>query len=142
MRQYGRLKAPPTQTGLLSLRLDSYRQFLEHGIAQSLSEVADIGDAGGHFSFSLDQPELEPSECSPAECVANGLTYDAKLTARATLTNSYSGEITEQRLLLCRMPLMDPSGGFIINGVRRVVIHQVVRAPGVWFGFDREPVSG
>ena len=40
------------------------------------------------------------------------------------------------------MPLMDPSGGLIINGVRRVVIHQIVRAPGVWFGFDREPVSG
>ena len=142
MRQYGRLKAPPAQPGLLSLRLDSYRHFLENGIAHSLSEMADICDAGERYSLSLDQPELEPPERSPAECVADGLTYDAQLTARAILANSHSGEITEQRLLLCRMPLMDPSGGFIINGVRRVVIHQIVRAPGVWFGFDREPVSG
>ncbi len=142
MRQYGRLKATPAQPGLLSLRLDSYRQFLEHGIAKSLSEMADIADEGGRYSLSLDQPRIEPPERSPAECVADGLTYDAQLTARGILANSHSGEITEQRLLLCRMPLMDPSGGFIINGVRRVVIHQIVRAPGVWFGFDREPVSG
>ena len=141
VRQYGRLIAPPTQPGLLSLRLDSYRQFLESGIAQSLSGMADIGDAGGS-SLNLDQPKLELPERSPAECIADGLTYDAKLTVRATLANSNSGEITEQRLLLCRISLMDPSGGFIINGVRRVVIHQIVRAPGVWFGFDREPVSG
>ena len=142
VRQYGRLKMPATQPGLLSLRRDSYRQFLESGIAQSLSEMVDIGDPGGRYSLSLDNPELEPLERSPAECVANGLTYNAQLTARATLANSDSGEITEQSLLLCRMPLMDSSGGFIINGVRRVVIHQIVRAPGVWFGFDREPASG
>ena len=142
VRQYGRLKATLKQPGLLSLRLDSYRQFLESGVAQSLSEMADIGDAGGRYSLRLDRPELGPPERSPIECVANGLTYNAQLTARATLANSHSGEIIEQRLLLCRMPLMDPSGGFIINGVRRVVIHQIVRAPGVWFGFNREPVSG
>ncbi len=122
--------------------MDSYRQFLESGIAQSLSEMADISDASGRFSLSLDQPELEPRERSPSECVAEGLTYDAQVTVRATLTNTNSSEIIEQRLLLCRVPVMDLSGSFIINGVRRVVIHQIVRAPGVWFGFDREPVSG
>ena len=142
VRQYGRLKAPSTQPGLLSLRLGTYRQFLESGIAHSLSEMSDIVDAGGRYSLSLDLHELEPPERNPEECVADGLTYSAQLTARAILANSDSGEITEQRLLLCRMPLMNPSGGFIINGVRRVVIHQIVRAPGVWFGFDREPVSG
>ncbi|MDE2687792.1 MAG: hypothetical protein OXI16_09905 [Chloroflexota bacterium] len=133
---------PQMQPGLLSLRLDSYRQFLDCGIAQSLGDIDGIGDADGRYSLSLDRPELELPERSPAECVADGLTYDAQLTIRATLANSDSGEITEQRLLLCRMPLMDSSGGFIINGVRRVVIHQIVRAPGVWFGYDREPVSG
>ena len=142
MRRYGRLNAPTAQPGLLSLRLNSYRRFLERGIAQSLNDMADTGDAGSRFSLNLDEPQLQPPERDPAECVANGLTYDAQLTVRATLANADSGEITEQRLLLCRMPLMDPSGGFIINGVRRVVIHQIVRAPGVWFGFDREPVSG
>ena len=142
MRQYGRLKAPTEQPGLLSLRLDSFRHFLQSGIAQSLREMADIGDAGGRYSLNLDQSELEPPERSPAECVANGLTYDAKLTVRATLADSDSGEITEQRLLLCRIPLMGSTGSFIISGVRRVVIHQIVRAPGVWFGFDREPASG
>ena len=142
VRDYGRLKTPTTQPGLLSLRLDSYRQLLEHGIAQSLSDMADIGESGGRFSLNLDEPELKPLERNPSECVANALTYDAQLTVGATLANADSGEITEQRLLLCRMPLMDPSGGFVINGVRRVVIHQIVRAPGVWFGFDRELVSG
>ena len=142
VRQFGRLKAPLEQPGLLALRLDSYRQFLESGIAQSLSDMAETEDTADRFSLNLDQPQLELPERSPEECVADGLTFDATLTVRATLANSDSGEITEQRLLLCRIPLMDPSGGFIINGVRRVVIHQIVRAPGVWFGFDRDPVSG
>lgn len=142
VRQYGRLKAPTAQHGLLSLRIDSYRHFLESGIAQSLSDMAGIGDKSVRFSLRLDQSELEPPERSPAECVANGLTYDAQLTARAILANSDGGEIIEQRLRLCRLPLMDSSGSFIINGVRRVVIHQIVRAPGVWFRFDHEPASG
>lgn len=60
MRQFGRLKMPQMQPGLLSLRLDSYRQFLESGIAQSLSEMSDVGDADGRYSLSLDQPELAP----------------------------------------------------------------------------------
>ncbi len=143
VRQYGRLKAPTAQPGLLSLRLDSYREFLKHGIAQSLSDMAEIGgDEAYRHSLRLDRPQLEPPERGAAECVADGLTYASRLMARATLANADSGEVAEQRLLLCRMPLMDPSGGFIVNGVRRVIIHQIVRAPGVWFGFDREPVSG
>lgn len=59
MRQCGRLIAPPAQPGLLSLRLDSYRQFLENGIAQSLTETDDIGDASGRYLLKLDEPELD-----------------------------------------------------------------------------------
>ena len=143
IRQYGRLRAPTVQPGLLSLRLDSYRQFLERGVAQSLGEMAEISsDTARRYSLRVDAPLLQPPERSAQECVERGLTYDSPLTVRAMLTDLGSGEIAEQRLLLCRMPLMDPSGGFVINGVRRTVIHQIVRAPGVWFGLDLERLSG
>ena len=142
MRRYGKLKEQQQQ-GLLSLRLNSYHEFLERGIAECLSDMADIGiDAPRRYSLGLDDPQLEAPECTPAECAAAGLTYDAGISVRATLADIDSGEIAEQRLPLCRMPLLDSSGGFIINGVRRTVIHQIVRAPGVWFGLERERVSG
>ena len=143
MRQYGRLREHGTRRGLLSLRLEAYRKFLEHGIKQSVRAMSEMrGDGPWRYSLELDAPKLEQPERSPADCVASGLTYDARLTVRATLTDRNSGEIVEQRLLLCRMPLMDRSGGFVVNGVRRTVIHQIVRAPGVWFGLDRERLSG
>ena len=143
MRQYARLSEHGTRRGLLSLRLEAYRDFLEHGIEQSVRAMSEMrGDGSWRYSLWLDAPELERPERSPADCVASGLTYDARVTAKATLTDQDSGEMVEQRLLLCRMPLMDHSGGFVINGVRRTVIHQIVRAPGVWFGLDRERLSG
>ena len=143
MRQYGRLKEYRTRRDLLSLRLEAYSDFLEHGIEQSVRAMSEIrGDGPWRYSLWLDAPELERPERIPAYCVASGLTYDARVTVKATLTAQDSGEIVEQRLLLCRMPLMDHSGGFVINGVRRTVIHQIVRAPGVWFGLDRERLTG
>ena len=143
MRQYGRLREYGTRRGLLSLRLEAYRKFLEHGIEQSVRAMSEIrSDGPWRYSLELDAPELEQPERSPADCVASGLTYDARVTAKAALADRNSGEMVEQRLLLCRMPLMDCSGGFVINGVRRTVIHQIVRAPGVWFGIDRERLSG
>ena len=143
MRQYGRLREHGTRRGLLSLRLEAYRKFLERGIEQSVRAMPETrGGSPSRYSLELDAPELEQPERSPTDCVASGLTYDARVTIRATLTDRDSGEITEQRLLLCRMPLIDRSGGFVVNGVRRTVIHQIVRAPGVWFGLDRERLSG
>ena len=143
MRQYGRLRERGTRRGLLSLRLEAYRKFLEHGIERSVRAMSEMrGDGRWRYFLELDAPKLEPPERSPADCVASGLTYDARVTAKATLTDRDGGEIVEQRLLLCRMPLMDRSGGFVVNGVRRTVIHQIVRAPGVWFGLDRERLSG
>lgn len=124
VRRYGRLKESEGHRGLLSLRLDFYCDFLERCIARSLREKADIsGDGPWRCSLKLDSPRLESSERSPAECVAGGLTYDARLTVRTALTDQDSGEVVEQRLMLCRVPLMDPSGGFVINGVRRTVLH-------------------
>ena len=121
VRRYGRLKDSERHRGLLSLRLDSYRDSLKHGVAQSLREIADISvDGSWRCSLKL---SLEPSERSLTECVTGGLIYEARLTVRATLLDQDSGEIVEQRLMLCRVPLMDPSGGFVINGVRRTVLH-------------------
>ena len=99
VRQYGRLKAPSVQQGLLSLRLDSYREFLERGIAQSLGEMAEISsDTARCYSIRLDAPLLQPPERSAAECVERGLTYDSPLTVMAMLTDLDSGEIAEQRV--------------------------------------------
>ena len=127
---------------MLDLRLKSFEKFLRQGIAQSLGEFGEIAaDAPLSLSMTLRSPELGAPERSPAKRIADGLTYDAPLTAVARMTDK-RGEVVEQRLLLCRLPLMDASGGFIISGVRRAVIHQIARAPGVWFGCDYDRMSG
>ena len=127
---------------MLDLRLKSFKKFLRQGIAQSLGEFGEIAAyAPFSLSMTLDSPELGAPERSPAKCIADGLTYDAPLTAAIRMTDK-RGEVIEQRMLLCRLPLMDASGGFIISGVRRVVIHQIVRAPGVWFGCGYDHMSG
>ena len=142
LRQFGKLVAPSQKRGLLDLRLSSFRRFLTDGIAHSLVDLGEIAvDAPWRLSVRLGSPELGAPERSPALCIAEGLTYDAPLTALASMTDE-RGEVVEQRILLCRLPLMDTSGGFIIGGVRRTVIHQIVRAPGVWFDCAYDRMSG
>ena len=142
IRQFGKFAAPPQERGLLDLRLSSYRSFLTDGISQSLAELGEISaDAPWRLSVGLHSPELGAPERSPATCIADGLTYEAPLTAVARMTDE-RGEAIEQHLLLCRLPLMDASGGFIISGVRRTVILQIARAPGVWFAYDYDRMSG
>ena len=140
--QFGKLSAPIWEQGLLDLRLSSYQQFLEGGIADALQELPELKvDLPWRCSLTLGEPIVGTPERTPAACVAAGMTFDAPLTVMARMSSPLD-EIVEQRLLLCRVPLMDAGGGFVINGVRRVVIHQIVRAPGVWFGLDYEPITG
>ena len=142
LRKFGKFAAPQQQRGLLYLRLEIFAKFLTAGLAQALAELGEIAtEMPWRVSVSLHSPEIGDAERSPAECIADGLTYDAPVTAAARMTNDL-GEVVEERILLCRLPLMDISGGFIVSGVRRTVIHQIVRAPGVWFDCDYERMSG
>ncbi|MBI4835785.1 MAG: DNA-directed RNA polymerase subunit beta [Candidatus Abawacabacteria bacterium] len=122
---------------LIEIQLDSYRWFLEEGIQELLEEVNPIQDFTGknlelHFlKHMLDKPKYD-------EKVARekNITYESPLRCQVQLINKVTGEVKEQEVFLGNLPMMTPRGTFIINGVERVVISQIVRSPGVIFTKD------
>ncbi len=119
---------------LLEVQLDSFRWFMEEGIDELLSEISPITDFSGkkielHFlGHSFDEPKYTGQEAK-----RKNLNYEIPLKAHVQLVNKETGEIKEQDVYLGGMPLMTPRGSFIINGIERVVVNQIVRSPGVFF---------
>ena len=143
IRIYGRLSAPDVQPHLLSLRLESYRWFLEEGIEAALRRASPIEtDMPWRLSISLSNAELAEPEHEPLDCWRHGVTYQSALTATARLTDLETGEIKEQKVRLGNIPLMTDDGSFVIGGVKRVVIHQIIRSPGAYMSAEYEPLSG
>ena len=119
---------------LIEIQINSYRWFLQEGIRELLDEITPITDFSNkklelHFlEHSLGEPKYDP-EVSKNK----NLTYEAPLKVHVQLINKESGEIKEQDVFLGAVPLMTGRGTFIINGIERVVVSQIVRSPGVFF---------
>ncbi|MBD3328751.1 DNA-directed RNA polymerase subunit beta [Candidatus Peregrinibacteria bacterium] len=119
---------------LIEVQLDSYRWFLQDGIRELLDEVSPIIDFSGkkmelHFlNHSIGEPKYDAETCKQ-----KNLTYEAPLKVHVQLVNKESGEIKEQDVFLGGVPLMTKRGTFIVNGIERVVVSQLVRSPGVFF---------
>jgi DNA-directed RNA polymerase subunit beta len=119
---------------LIEVQTNSYKWFVKEGIKDLLDEVSPIADFSGkklelHF---LDHSIGEP-KYSPKDCRNKNMTYEAPLKVHVQLINKESGEIKEQDVFLGGIPLMTDAGSFIINGIERVVVSQLVRSPGVFF---------
>lgn len=119
---------------LIEVQIDSYRWFLQEGIRELLDEVSPIVDFSGkklelHFlDHSIGDPKYDAETCK-----IKNLNYEAPLKVHVQLINKESGEIKEQDVFLGGIPLMTTRGTFIINGIERVVVSQLVRSPGVFF---------
>ena len=119
---------------LIEIQLNSYQWFLSDGLHELLKEVSPITDFSGkkmelHFlSHSLDKPKYDPLTAK-----RKNLTYDTSLKAHVQLINKETGEIKEQDVFLGAIPLMTERGTFIINGIERIVVNQIVRSPGVFY---------
>jgi len=127
---------------LIEVQLNSYEWFLDKGIRELLDEVTPIQDFSGkklelHF---LDHSYGEP-KYDAATAKTKNLTYETPLKVHVQLINKETGEIKEQDIFLGNIPLMTDRGTFIINGIERVVVSQIVRSPGVFFS-KNAAVSG
>lgn len=141
LRQYGNVLTGASLPSLTSLRRETWHDFLSSGLDECLRDAPDLA-ADYRYGIRLYDPLVGSPEHSPIGSVRDGLTFEAPLTVMAQLTDRRTSEVTEQRIILCRLPIMTDDGGFVISGVRRTVIHQIVRAPGVWFDSDYDPISG
>lgn len=119
---------------LIEVQTDSYKWFVNEGIRELLDEISPITDFSGK-KLELHFLEHSLGECKylPHECRVKNLSYEAPLKVHVQLINKESGEIKEQDVFLGPIPLMTEDGSFIINGIERVVVSQIVRSPGVFF---------
>ena len=122
---------------LIGIQKDSYEWFLSDGIKEVFKDVSPIVDSNGKFELSFVDFRLdENTKYSIEECKERDATYAAPLRVTARLLNKETGELMDNEIYMGDLPLMTDSGTFVINGSERVVVSQLVRSPGVYYGFD------
>ena len=125
---------------LLEIQKKSYNWFLEKGLRDVFADVGCITDYAGNLELSfIDYKMDDPPKYDVEECKARDATYAAPLKVSVRLRNKETEEIKEQEIFMGDFPLMTKYGTFVINGAERVVVSQIVRSPGVYYGKEIDP---
>src|SRR3989338_4000911 len=128
---------------LTRVQKESYNWFIETGLSELLQEISPVEDfTGKNWSLTFGKYYFDKPRYSPDECLQKGLTYDSPLKAETTLLNKQTGKEIRQGVFLGDIPSMTDNGTFIINGVERCIVNQIVRSPGVYFTGDTDPNTG
>ena len=122
---------------LIEIQKNSYQWFLEEGLKDVFNDTTTITDYTGNLSLEfLDYRLDDTPKYTVEECKERDVTYAAPLRVRARLINKETGEIKESEVFMGDFPLMTESGTFVINGAERVIVSQLVRSPGVYYGMS------
>ncbi|MBP3493021.1 MAG: DNA-directed RNA polymerase subunit beta, partial [Oscillospiraceae bacterium] len=134
-KNFARHEEVMAMPNLLEIQKKSYRWFLETGLREVFADVASITDYAGNLELSfIDYSMDEQPKYDVEECKARDATYAAPMKVSVRLHNKETGEIKEQEIFMGDFPLMTQSGTFVINGAERVVVSQIVRSPGIYYG--------
>ena len=122
---------------LLKIQKDSYERFLAEGLNEVFKDVDTITDYTGNLELSfLDYSMNEPPKYTVEECKQRDATYAKPIKVRVRLHNKVTDEIKEQEIFMGDFPLMTNGGTFVINGAERVIVSQIVRSPGMYYGHE------
>lgn len=128
---------------LLDIQKQSYKWFIDEGISEIINEISPIEDfTGKNWELKLGDHKLSDPKYTQDFAITKGLTYFSPLNVEATLTNKKTGKSTSQTVFLGEIPKMTERGTFIINGIERVIVNQIVRSPGVFFTAKEDPITG
>ena len=143
-RQYWGRHYPGLPTlDLKKIQQDSWAWFLSVGIGQSIAEISPIEDfTGKNWTLELKEHSVEKTTITASHALKKGLTFSSPLRIKARLTNKQTGKVTTGEVFLGDVPQMTDRGTFIINGVERAVINQIVRSPGAYFNAQLDVSSG
>lgn len=135
------LNLPPLDLTLVQRQ--SYEQFLNQDLHKYLKEISPIDDfTGKTWELSFGAHYFESPKLTPSEAVKKGLTYDVPLRVKVKLINKITLDETEQDVFLGDIPKMTARGTFIVSGIERAVVNQLVRAPGAFFAGSVDPTTG
>ncbi len=126
---------------LIAVQRASFEWFLEQGVAEVLTDISPIEDFTGQLKLELSDHIFDPPKYSEDECRERDMTYARPLFVTARFMNAQTGEIKEQTVFMGDFPMMTDRGTFIINGTERIVVSQLVRSPGVYFGINPDKTS-
>ncbi len=142
-RYLGREEKDLPKLNLSEVQKESWSWFLNTGISQEIAEISPIDDfTGRNWQLILSDPVLDTPEITPQIAREKGLTYSSPFRIKAKLINKKTGKEVSQEVFLGEIPQMTPAGTFIINGIERCVINQLVRSPGIYFFGDLDVSSG
>ncbi len=124
---------------LIEVQKDSYRWFLDKGLKEVFRDIDVITDYSGNLALNfIDYRMDEKPKYTVKECKERDATYAARMYVTARLYNKETGEVKENEVYMGDFPIMTDSGTFVINGAERVIISQLVRSPGVYYGMTRD----
>jgi DNA-directed RNA polymerase subunit beta len=126
---------------LIAVQRESFEWFLNEGVAEVLRDISPIEDFTGQLKLELADHVFDPPKHSEDECRERDMTFARPLFVTARFMNSQTGEIKEQTVFMGDFPMMTNRGTFIINGTERIVVSQLVRSPGVYFGINPDKTS-
>lgn len=142
-KYWGKTNIPLPPLDLVNVQLDSYNDFLQNGISEALNEINPIEDfTGKNWRLEFGDYRFGRPKYSPSLAKEKGLTYEVPLKVKATLTNLQTKQSTTQEVFLGDIPKMTSTGTFIINGIERAVVNQLVRSPGVFYSGSIDRSTG
>ena len=140
---YSKQKEVLEMPNLIEVQTDSYKWFLEEGLNEVLRDISPIADFNGNLSLEFVSFELcrDDVKYSIEECKERDATYAAPLKVKVRLHNNETEEISEHDIFMGDLPLMTDTGTFVINGAERVIVSQLVRSPGIYYGIDHDKIG-
>ena len=140
---YSRQKEVLEMPNLIEVQKDSYQWFLDEGLKEVFDDISPIADYSGHLSlefvdFTLCEDDVK---YTIDECKERDATYAAPLKVRVRLHNKETDEINEHEIFMGDLPLMTKTGTFVINGAERVIVSQLVRSPGIYYGISHDKLG-
>ncbi|MCI8550969.1 MAG: DNA-directed RNA polymerase subunit beta, partial [Lachnospiraceae bacterium] len=140
---YSRQKEVLEMPNLIEIQKDSYQWFLNEGLKEVFEDISPIADFGGHLSLEFADFTLCKNDIKYTieECKERDATYAAPLKVRVRLINKETDEISEHEIFMGDLPLMTDTGSFVINGAERVIVSQLVRSPGIYYGIAHDKVG-
>ena len=143
IKSYGRIHQVLEPSSLVQIQTESFESFKGPGIREVLDEINPIQDVtGSRFELRFGTHQFRQPKHTEEECREKEITFEAPLYVTVELEVKETGEIKEQTLFFGDVPMMTPSGTFVINGAERVVVSQLVRSPGAYFTRVLDPSTG
>ena len=140
---YSKQKEVLEMPNLIAVQTDSYKWFLEEGLNEVFRDISPISDYNGNLSLEFVNFELcrDDVKYSIEACKERDATYAAPLKVKVRLHNKETEEISEHDIFMGDLPLMTATGTFVINGAERVIVSQLVRSPGIYYGIAHDKIG-